>query len=429
MTSQTATTLQTYTNKPRVFILSDISNEPDDAESFVRYLTYANQFVTEGLVPVTSVWLRDRTCPDDMHTILDVYAGSLNNLNAHTHPNFPYPRVEELRGLIRPGASVYGMEAAASLRSKIRVYAISDQDDTSAWIRAEFPDIFYISSIHAWNQYGLATWVGISGETHYSFDEGGPDSSKVSKQWVKDHIQIGPLGSVYPNPEFVFEGDTPSFLYLVQNGLGSREHPNFGSWGGRYSKTDPSDRVRHYGDTADRVQGLDGRMYKSNQATIWRWRDAYQSDFAARIQWSMTDNFDKANHHPVASINGHDGLVPLTIDAEAGSTLRLDASASFDPDGDNLSFRWLQYEEPSIEVWSAHKFTANLSIELLDREGKVVEVQIPPAEKCCVEFKTWKPLARGQILHLLLEVKDDGSPQLTTYKRVLIQTTNADVKL
>ncbi|KAK9415760.1 putative Cellulose-binding Sde182 nucleoside hydrolase-like domain-containing protein [Seiridium unicorne] len=483
MTSQTATTLQTYTNKPRVFILSDISNEPDDAESFVRYLTYANQFVTEGLVPVTSVWLRDRTCPDDMHTILDVYAGSLNNLNAHTHPNFPYPRVEELRGLIRPGASVYGMEAvgddvplseggellkarieaseslteplwvlcwggtnvlaqvlykiqneyssskAASLRSKIRVYAISDQDDTSAWIRAEFPDIFYISSIHAWNQYGLATWVGISGETHYSFDKGGPDSSKVSKQWVKDNIQIGPLGSVYPNPEFVFEGDTPSFLYLIQNGLGSREHPNFGSWGGRYSKTDPSDRVRHYGDTADRVQGLDGRMYKSNQATIWRWRDAYQSDFAARIQWSMTDNFDKANHHPMASINGHDGLVPLTIDAEAGSTLRLDASASFDPDGDNLSFRWLQYEEPSIEVWSAHKFTAKLSIELLDREGKVVEVQIPPAEKCCVEFKTWKPLARGQILHLFLEVKDDGSPQLTTYKRVLIQTTNADVKL
>jgi hypothetical protein len=52
----------------------------------------------------------------------------------------------------------------AKLRSKLRVYAISDQDDTGAWIRLQFPDVLYINSVHGWNQYGLAAWTGISGD-------------------------------------------------------------------------------------------------------------------------------------------------------------------------------------------------------------------------------------------------------------------------
>lgn len=59
--------LQSFAQKPRVFILSDISNEPDDAESLCRYLLYANQFQTEGLVACTSTWMRDKVCPQDMY--------------------------------------------------------------------------------------------------------------------------------------------------------------------------------------------------------------------------------------------------------------------------------------------------------------------------------------------------------------------------
>ncbi|KPM45286.1 hypothetical protein AK830_g1278 [Neonectria ditissima] len=475
-TDTLASKLQQFSTKPRVFVLSDISNEPDDAESLVRYLTYANQFETEGLVPTTSVWLRDKTCPEEMHRIVDGYAAAVANLNAHAHPLHQYPSAEHMRSLIRPGAPVYGMAAvgddvvlseggkllkerieasqvlseplwilcwgganvlaqalykirqeydvatAAALRSKIRVYAISDQDDTSAWIRREFPEIFYISSVHAWNQYGLATWAGISGETHYGFDQGGPDGTKISKEWVKDNIQIGPLGSTYPDPEFVFEGDTPTFLYLIQNGLGSREHPHFGSWGGRYAKTDPSDNVNHYGDSADRVEGLDGRVYKSNQATIWRWRDAFQNDFAARIQWSMTGDFSKVNHHPVVSLENDYSPEPFEVKVRAGHSVILDASRSYDPDGDELTFRWFQYEEPSIDVWSAHRWAAKVELKSLNSEQSKVEVQTPSADVSCVEFKTWKPLDRGQVLHVVLEVKDSGVPQLTTYRRILIQT-------
>ena len=48
-------------SKPRVFVLTDIENEPDDAQSMVRFLTYANHFDVEGLVATTSIHQRDKT--------------------------------------------------------------------------------------------------------------------------------------------------------------------------------------------------------------------------------------------------------------------------------------------------------------------------------------------------------------------------------
>lgn len=113
---------------------------------------------------------------------------------------------------------------AAQIRSKLRIYTISDQDDTGAWIRQQWPDLFYICSVHGWNQYHSAAWLGISGDG--PGEEGGPDKSIVSKEWLKEHVQIGPLGAKYPDVMYIMEGDTPTFLYLIQNGLGSPENPS-----------------------------------------------------------------------------------------------------------------------------------------------------------------------------------------------------------
>jgi hypothetical protein len=57
-------------------------------------------------------------------------------------------------------------EAVTEFASKLRIYAISDQDDAGPWIRLNFPKIFYIASVHAFNMYGLAAWSGISGESY-----------------------------------------------------------------------------------------------------------------------------------------------------------------------------------------------------------------------------------------------------------------------
>ncbi|KAJ5685042.1 hypothetical protein N7536_007661 [Penicillium majusculum] len=474
---------QSFPSKPRVFILSDISNEPDDAESLVRYLLYSNQFHTEGLVACTSTWMKSKVCPQDMHKIVDGYEKVVDNLNAHVHPDDPYPTAQYMRSLIKKGAETYGMAAvgddiplseggqllleriqaptadplwilcwggtnvlasvllkiqnthskadAVALRSNLRIYTISDQDDSGVWLRTTYPDLFYICSVHGWNQYGMAAWTGISGDKWYGFDKGGPDPSKISKEWIRKNIQIGPLGSTYPDFMFIPEGDTPTFLYLIQNGLGVAERPEFGSWGGRYIQTDISRRYgehSHYSDTPDEVDGLDGRSHKSNQATIWRWRDAFQTDFAARMQWSLTPDIGKANHHPVAVVNGTKGPAPLIFELEAGSKFQLDASASYDPDpNDSLSFKWYQYKDPSATQWSVHHEVGELGIKSLDEAGSIVEVTLPPPEKCCVELISRKAIQKGQLLHIILEVKDNGSPALITYRRIAIQVTNENL--
>jgi hypothetical protein len=59
-----------------------------------------------------------------------------------------------------------------TLRSRIRIYSISDQDDTGEWIRYTYPDIFYIASIHAFSHYAVAAWRGMwEGLPHLSVNK------------------------------------------------------------------------------------------------------------------------------------------------------------------------------------------------------------------------------------------------------------------
>lgn len=320
---------------------------------------------------------------------------------------------------------IRGRSDARALRAKLRVYTISDQDDSGSWIRQQWPDIFYICSLHGWNQYALSTWVGISSDCG---DEGGPDPEKVSKEWVKNNVQVGPLGERYPDFMYIIEGDTPTFLYLIQNGLGVPEQPGWGSWGGRYVPMNVGPKglpVRgHFGDTIDAVVGRDGRLRKSNQATVWRWRNTFQDDFAARMRWTLTPRFEETNHHPVVAVNGAFGLEPVYVEAGAGSSVVLDASATYDPDGDKMTFTWWQYREPSsTQTYRMHELT-DLGIEHLDEAGTKVEVSVAPAELSCRLAKSDELLEKGVLLHLILEVKDNGTPSLTSYRRVVIQPVN-----
>ncbi len=159
------------------------------------------------------------------------------------------------------------------------------------------------------------------------------------------------------------------------------------------------------------------------------WRDAFQNDFAARIQWSRAADFTVANHHPVVSINGDRGTAPVYVEAEAGSTLEFDARATHDPDaGDRLTFKWWHYREPSASQWNVESEVAALAIEPLDADGRIVRVRLPGPEQCCVELISRKALPRGQLLHLILEVTDSGAPPLTSYRRIIIQATNKDLR-
>ncbi|OQD90487.1 hypothetical protein PENANT_c001G09913 [Penicillium antarcticum] len=273
----------------------------------------------------------------------------------------------------------------AAIQSRIRVYAVSDQDDTGAWIRQQFPDFFYISSTYGWNQYGLAIWIGISEEDNYGVDQGGPDNTTVSHQWLRKNIQVGPYGKeAYLDFNFILEGDTPTFLYLIHIGLGVSDEPYYESWGGRL-------------------------------------RDAYQNDFAARMQWSLPANTSKPNHYPIISVNGSAQRAPLNISVAAGSTLTFNVAATFDPDGDRLTFNWLQYQEPGSSEWNVAGQMPQSKISSVDG-GRKAQMQVPAGSESCdgqasTSSGCW-------LLHVILEVTDDRYHPLTSYHRIWIQTTS-----
>ncbi|MFT4090341.1 MAG: DUF1593 domain-containing protein [Asticcacaulis sp.] len=440
--------------KPRVIVISDIGNEPDDSESLVRYLLYANDLDTEGFIASTSTWQKDVIRPDLMYERIDAYGTVLPNLRRHAEG---YPEASALRALVKRGQAAYGLAAVgegkdtegsewlisqvdkpdprpvwvlnwggsvdlaqalykvrktrtpeelARFVSKIRVYAISDQDDAGPWVRLNFPDLFWIGSIHAFNDYAVSTWYGISGDV--KLDKAaqaisGPDTSLVTNVWLDQNIRKGPLGELYPHHTVIMEGDTPAFLYLLRPDLSNPEYPNWGSWGGRYNRVSVHQPL--FVDAHDTIAGKDGRIYTSNQATVWRWRQAYQNDFAARIQWTLTPDVAAGNHRPVAVLNGTYGTAPLEIVAGARETVSLSAAGSSDPDGQEVSFRWYYYQE-------AGENTRYVKVPLSASEGENTTLVVP-------DNFTGK-------LHVILEVWDNGTPALVTYRRAIISVGSAE---
>lgn len=218
---------------------------------------------------------------------------------------------------------------------------------------------------------------GISGEVLRHFDKGGPDSSIVTNDWLQENIRIGALGAHYLNWSYIMEGDTPSFLGLLPNGLNTPEHPEWGGWGGRYILADASGAQGLYSDAGDFAIGVNNDTFFSRYASIWRWRQAYQFDFAARMQWTVnpgnSTDAGSSNHQPLAVVNGSCGTLQLPY--RLGDSVVLDASQSWDPDDDSLAFDWFHYREPTFTLQGdIPRISPNVTFDPLDIGGSVVSV-------------------------------------------------------
>src|SRR6266700_4077456 len=72
-----------FSGHPRVVIISDIGNEPDDQMSFVRLLLYSNELDLEAMIASTSTWQKAATHPETMHALIQAYGQVRPNLLLH----------------------------------------------------------------------------------------------------------------------------------------------------------------------------------------------------------------------------------------------------------------------------------------------------------------------------------------------------------
>lgn len=444
---------QSTAERLRVFVLTDIEADPDDSQSLVRFLTYSNEWDTEGIVATTSIHQKNMVAPESVLSIIDAYGKTFDNMKKHAEG---YPTPEDLKAKVKQGLPVYGMQGvggskdsegsewliqvlekeddrplwvcvwggsnvlaqalwkirktkskaeAARLVKKLRVYTISDQDDSGPWMRETFPDLFYICT--PGYTYGNATWIGIAGKFP------GSNQEVVSNEWLAEHIQQGhgPLGASYPDVAYIMEGDTPSFLYLIPNGLNQPDLPNFGGWGGRYEhyipELQPQPTTRpNWPETEQETRPLwtntSDSIYLeekdtsvvSNYATIWRWREEFQNDFSARMDWTVK-TFDEANHPPVPALAHNEQL-----SVQSGEDFYLNAAGTSDPDGDSMSYYWFQYREAGSypEVDNFAPYASN-----------IYRLRVTAPE-----------VNQEETIHFILKVTDKGTPALTRYKRVIV---------
>ncbi len=254
----------------------------------------------------------------------------------------------------------------------------------------------------------------------------------------------GPLGKLYIYPCCIHEGDTPSFLGLINNGLDSFMSPAYGGWGGRYVWrqfygeshpfwTQGGDSYPGRDSSRDTVMGIDGKPHTSDQATIWRWRTAFQHDFAARMAWTVEDAHH-ANHNPRVVVNGQSGKAPVTIQTTPGTPVSLDATGTTDPDGNALTYHWFFYSEAGMGI-PGQPVAAGPPVAI-GGGGTREEGGIPSADRGGARqppprvvldhadgTKMTATLRTPGVGHVVLVVEDNGTPSLTSYRRIILQSS------
>ena len=432
--------------KPRLVVCTDIAPadvEPDDMESMVRLMAYADMFELEALI-TTVGWNCDpypAEWAEYLQRVIEAYRKDVPKLMRRSGqqefmpledenkqqyigywPSADYVKSRAVMGSIHGGIKAIGADndspgsellirladeddtrpiyvaawggantlaqaiwrvkqtrSAEELKKfvrKFRIYTITDQDmqysmrmnrsySSHMWLRKEFADDLQF----VWDE---GTWQEQCelGKRHW--------------QQHKDNIQgRGALGGEYPTYKWGVEGDTPSFLYVMPNGLNNPEDPHQCGWAGYHERGMCADSLTTAWTSWQEPVRSISVDYKQ------RFYPDELNDFMARMQWAAEG---KGNLNPYVVIPND--TINITM-----VSLTLDASKSFDPDGDNLQFSW--WQQPEI---------GKTKVKIEQADQPIATLRIPAD-------------AKGDTIHIICEVHDDGPYHLPAYRRIIIKNT------
>lgn len=457
--------------KPRLVVCTDIAPadvEPDDMESMVRLMAYADCFEIEALI--TSVGWNCDPYPKEwaqyLTRVIEAYRQDVPNLMRRSGqseflpledengrqelgywPSADYIKGRALMGSEHGGIKMIG-EGNDSPGSEMLI-RLADEDDprpiyVAAWGGANtlaqaiwrvkqtrsgdevknFVKKFRLFTITDQDMkydmrmnraYSSHMWLRkeFQEDLQFIWDEGAwQEQCELGKQHWQQHQNMiqgkGTLGKEYPTYKWGVEGDTPSFLYVMPNGLNDPEDPLQCGWAGYHERGLCADSLTTAWTSWQEPLRSISVGYKR------RFYPDELNDFCARMQWAAEGH---GNLNPSIVLSPQVQFVPpLTLEGvsiampndtititvpprvKAGDvfTIRMDASKSFDPDGDGLSFFW--WQQPEIG-------TTKVTIDQTDQS--IATVRIPADTK-------------GDTIHLICEVHDDGPFHLVVYRRIII---------
>ena len=292
--------------RPRVIVSTDIGGtDPDDFQSMVHFLAYADMFDIEGIV--SSPYGPGRR--EHILQVIDRYAIDYPNLKTYSAR---YPTPDALRQLSKQGAitSSPGGVGKATEGSNWIVRAARRKDPRPLWILVwggiddlaqalyDAPDIlpklrvYFIGgpnkmwSVDAYNYiegHHPKLWMIEANATYRGWFTGGNQAGEWGNSaFVASHIRgHGALGDYFATllNGSMKMGDTPAVVYLLQNAA-TTEDPTRPSWGGSFVRvwderktifervTTEADTVEAFGVVEFRLFTPDGKLAKDHDTKV-----------------------------------------------------------------------------------------------------------------------------------------------------------------